>query len=95
MVLQSRPLSEAAPVAQGWGDPALVIVNVVKVVRMMLEAGQAPSRRVTVTDLGLSVGISPEKEEDYDEDKEEQRRRGYRPKADLRQNHCFQKLFIH
>ena len=83
MILQPRSLCEAAPVTQGWGDPPLVIMDVVKVIRMMLEAGQTSCGRVTVAYLGLSVCISPEKEEDHHEDQEEQRHRGYGPKADL------------
>ena len=92
MILQPRSLGEATSVTQGWGDPALVIMDVVKVIRMMLEAGQTSCGRVTVTYLGLSVCISPEKEEDHHEDQEEQRHRGYRPKANLQQI-MFSKLF--
>ena len=90
MILQPRSLCEAAPVTQGRGDPPLVIMDVVKVIGMMLETGQTACCGVTITYLGLSVSISPEKEEDYHEDQKEQRHRGYGPKADLEQN-----IFLH
>ena len=93
MILQPRSLGEAAPVTQGRGYPALVIMDVLKVIRMMLEAGQTSCGRVTVTYLGLSVCISPEKEEDHHEDQEEQRHRGYRPKANLQQQQNFKIFF--
>ena len=71
MILQPRPFRVAAPVAQGRGYPTLVI-DVVKVIRMVFEAGEASGRRVAVAYFGLSVCISPEQEEDDHEDQEEE-----------------------